>query len=138
MAANMITSFTISKPIRVRVASVFDHNDEGDFAFMARGRVFDNAKYDNRWHTFAEGTVFDVACIVDKTDTYCVLATEELVKTEVSDKGNEVSFFETEVNGVFLRRKSFYKLLAAVAVPEDIDVDDLEDNGFGLTLEDAA
>lgn len=112
-ARTVITSFILLAPCRVRVAGALDKNDEGQCAFVAGGKVYDNSKYDSSWHTFPEGTKFELAAIVDKTDTYCLLAKEKISEVRTNDEGEEYKVSKTELNGVFVRRKSWEKLLAA-------------------------
>lgn len=123
MARTVITAFEIVKACRVRVAGALDKNDEGTCAFVAGGKVYDNSKYDGSWHKFPEGTKFEVACLVDKTDTYCLLAKEKISEVVVDEEGNETTVTRTETNGVFLRRLAYEKLLkhAEATILEDTE-----------------
>lgn len=128
MARTVITAFVLANDTRVRVAGALDKNDEGTIAFVAGGKVYDNAKYDNSWHTFPAGTKFEVAALIDKTDSYCLLAKERITSIVTDDEGNEKKVTKTETNGVFLRRMAYEKLLKNVeaveeAPPAEPDID---------------
>jgi len=123
MARNVITHFTLARETRVRVAKA-----DGDCMFLAGGKVYENGRYDGKWHKFPEGTRFELCAAVDKTDTYLLLAKEKTVTVTKDEEGNEKKTSKTELIPVFLRRMSFEKLCAAAAVdvvaeapPEDVD-----------------
>lgn len=130
MARKVITKFEIGSDIRVRVAG-----SDGDCLFLAGGKIIDNEKYDGKWHKFPAGTKFEVAAIVDKTDTYLLLAKEKITTVTKDDEGNEKSSTKTETNGVFLRRMSYEKLVAAAVVPEVKEAPVVEDEDFGKAID---
>lgn len=131
MARKVITKIVIGSDVRVRVAG-----SDGDCMFLAGGKIYDNEKYDGKWHKFPEGTQFELAAIVDKTDTYLVLAKEKITTVSKDEEGNEKTSTKTEVNGVFLRRMSYEKLLSAASAPEvQEDSEVVEDDDFGKAID---
>jgi hypothetical protein len=123
---HVITSFILAAPVRVRVAGALDRKDTGEVAFVSNGKVYNNIKYDNTWHTFDVGSRFDLVALVDKTDTYLMLATEKLSEIRYGDDEEESIHCWTETNGVFLRRASFEKITASARPVEEGDLE-LED-----------
>ena len=130
MARNVITHFTLARATRVRVAKA-----DGDCLFLAGGKVYENGRYDGKWHEFPEGTRFELCAAVDKTDTYLLLAKEKTVTITKDEEGNEVKTAKTELIPVFLRRMSFEKICAAAAA-DVVDEAPEEAAEFGTPLSD--
>ena len=131
MARNVITHFTLAQETRVRVAKA-----DGDCLFLAGGKVYENGRYDGKWHKFPEGTRFELCAAVDKTDTYLLLAKEKTVTVTKDEEGNEKKSSKTELIPVFLRRMSYEKLCAAAAVTDVVDEASEEAAEFGTPLSD--
>tara|TARA_R110002126_G_scaffold3221_3_gene18044 strand:+ start:693 stop:1142 length:450 start_codon:yes stop_codon:yes gene_type:complete len=126
MARTVITNILLVRPARVRIAKA-----DGDCLFISGGKVYENGRYDGKWHTFPEGTRFDLIVAVDKTDTYMLLAKEKTVTVSKDEEGNEVKSTKTELIPVFLRRMGFNKIQDA-AVDAEIEV--AIDAEFGVPL----
>lgn len=130
MARNVITHFTLAQETRVRVAKA-----DGDCLFLAGGKVYENGRYDGKWHKFPEGTRFELCAAVDKTDTYLLLAKEQTVTITKDEEGNEKKSSKTELIPVFLRRMSYEKLCEAAAA-DVVDEAPEEAAEFGTPLSD--
>jgi hypothetical protein len=108
MARSIVTSFTLARDARIRIAG-------GDVQFVAGDKIYDNVKYQNSWHNFPAGTRFDVAAMVDQTDTYLLIATEAVPVEGKDADGNPTITRRKESFGIFARKMSYEKLMAAAA-----------------------
>jgi hypothetical protein len=95
---NNIIKLVLVEECRIRVAG-------GTVEFVHGGKILDNSVLEDSWHTFPENTTFELIARMERTETYLLKVTEEVV-TKVDGKTS----VRTAEYGVFLRGMSWDKL----------------------------